>query len=175
MKMPLLATLAAMTASCRDPRAGGEAPAPPSPDVWLRGSVDERLAQVSRHLRGFDVAMVETGHRYGELWWAGRDRNWPYAAYQLDKIGLAIGHGLERRPKRAASARMLEGPVAALRAAIEHRDAAAFEAAFDNLTATCNACHVAEQVGFMRVAPPAHRPSPIAGAAVPGSGSGGAP
>jgi hypothetical protein len=142
--------------------------APPAADTWLRGSVDERFAQVSKHLRGLDVAMVETGYRYGELYWAGRDGNWDYALYQLGKIETAVATGIERRPKRAASARMREEPMRAMEAALESRDAAAFEPAFATLTATCNACHAAEQVAFIHISAPTTRGSPVAAAAAPG-------
>lgn len=48
--------------------------------------------------------MVETGHRYVELYWAGEDGNWEFAKYQLEKIKHTIELGIERRPKRAVSA-----------------------------------------------------------------------
>src|SRR5690606_15846238 len=60
-----------------------------------------------KQFRGFDNAMVETGYRYQELYWAGQDENWEYADYQLEKIKIAIENGLERRPKRAKSAEHL--------------------------------------------------------------------
>jgi hypothetical protein len=84
---------------------------PAEPDrsgEWLRGDVDARFAQVARHLCGLDMAMVEIGYRYGELYHAGRNGNWDFAAYQRGKIELALANGVARRPKRAASARMLE-------------------------------------------------------------------
>lgn len=159
----VLAGVIAALAAC-DPtkRATNDPPAePPAPDTWLRGSVDERFAQVSKHLRGFDVAMVETGYRYGELCWAGRDGNWEYALYQLGKIETAVANGVERRPKRAASALMLEEPARAMKVVLEARDAAGFEPAFATLTATCNACHAAEQVAFIHIAAPTIRVSPV--------------
>jgi hypothetical protein len=141
------------------------APAAPAADPWIRGTVDERFALVEKHLRGFDVAMVETGYRYGELYWAARDRSWEYATYQLQKIETAIRNGIERRPKRAASARMIDEPIARVRTAIEQRDGAALDDAFTALTATCNECHVAEKVAFIHVAPPVERHSPVIPAA----------
>ena len=46
------------------------------------------------------------------------DRNWGYADYQLRKIETAIANGVERRQhRRGASAKMLDGAVAPLRAA----------------------------------------------------------
>jgi hypothetical protein len=82
MKLMCLAVLPALLAcaSCAPSSPGSvaqeeaSAHVPTSPrggssgDRWLRGSVDERFAQVAKHLRGFDMAMVETGHRYGELY-----------------------------------------------------------------------------------------------------------
>ncbi len=48
--------------------------------------------------------MVETGHRYMVLYWAGLDSNWEFAVYQLGKIQHTIELGIERRPKRGPSA-----------------------------------------------------------------------
>ena len=71
---------------------------------WIKGNEQEKLETIENRFRGFDMAMVETGYRYQELYWAGQDENWEYADYQLEKIQKAIENGLERRPKRAQSA-----------------------------------------------------------------------
>lgn len=105
---------------------------------------------VARHLRGFDMAMVETSHRYAELYWAGIDGNWGYADYQLKKIRTAVENGLERRPKRAASAQtFLTMVIPHLEEAIVHKDSAKFWNRFDTFTSTCNTCHKDEQVPFI--------------------------
>jgi hypothetical protein len=157
--------------ACRQP-SDSTAPAPseaagsarPSEgEAWLlAGTNDERFARVARQLRGFDVAMVETGYRYGELYWAGQDRNWDYAKYQVEKIRTAVRHGLERRPKRAQSAQILEGSLPGIEQAIAAKDPALFAERFTSLTATCNACHQAERVPFIHVRPPAVRISSTA-------------
>lgn len=130
-------------------------------DSWITGDTDQKFAKVAKHLRGLDVAMVEIGYRYGELSWAGRDQNWPFAAYQLDKISLALSQAVERRPKRAASAAMLDPALQAVKRAVGAKDSAGFQTAFETLTQTCNTCHATEQVPFMKVAPPQQRSSPI--------------
>jgi hypothetical protein len=142
---------------------GCNAHAPTAPTgTWLAGGGAERTAQLERHLRGFDVAMLETGYRYVELYWAGRDANWDVAAYQVEKIRLAIENGLERRPKRAVSAQsFLAGPLAATREAIAARAPELFAERFEALTAGCNACHELEKVAFFEVRPPDHRLSPL--------------
>lgn len=134
---------------------------------WLRGDIDERFALVAKHLRGFDMAMVEVGYRYTELYWAARDRNWGYAEYQLGKIEKAIANGVERRPARAQSARMLDPPINEVREALEARDGPAIDTAFETLTTTCNAWHQAERVPLVEVAPPAVRLSPVRPGAAP--------
>lgn len=146
------------------PTAAREAPAPSG--SWLQGSVDERLETIADQLGGFDVTMREIDHRYGALYFAGQDRNWGHAAYQIEEMGAALALGLQRRPARAPNAAMLGPALEAVAEAVESRDAAAFEAAFGELTATCNACHRAEGVAFLHVVPPEHRRSSIKGFAV---------
>lgn len=129
---------------------------------------DERFIRVAQHLRGFDVAMVETGYRYTELYWAGQDRNWDYARYQIDKIRTAVRNGVERRPGRAQSAQMLEGVLPGVEDAVTARDPALFTERFTALTVTCNACHQLKRVPFVHVQPPSSRMSPVAPPPVPG-------
>jgi hypothetical protein len=146
---------------CLAAGCGARSAAPPGAG-WLAGDPEAQRVQLERHLRGFDVAMLETGHRYSELYWAGRDANWDAAAYQVAKIRLAIENGLERRPRRAESARrFLAGPLAAMERAVGARDPELFAARFAELTEGCNTCHSSEQVAFLEVRPPATRRSPI--------------
>jgi hypothetical protein len=137
-------------------------PAPATSEDWLRGSEAEKFALVSKHLRGFDTTMVETGHRYIELYWAGKDRNWEFAKYQLEKIKHTIELGIERRPKRGVSAPgFLTVAVPQLAEAIEKKNADLFDERLIALTANCNACHVMEKMPFVQVKPPETRISPV--------------
>lgn len=169
MRWTIALTLAVVAAACAEPQGDAdidesaeESPRGGRGAEWLlAGSERERFERIARQLRGFDVAMVEVGYRYTELYWAGRDENWGFAQYQLEKIRTAIANGLERRPARATSARMIDAPLASVERAIEARDPAAFDRDFDQLTATCNACHRAERVEFVTVAVPTTRLSPV--------------
>jgi hypothetical protein len=134
----------------------------PVPDDWTSGADQEKMQLLSKHLRGLDVAMVETGYRYTELYWAGQDGNWDYAAYQLDKIRLVLELGIERRPKRAESARLfLTTAVPAMQKAIEKRDRVSFDAQFKIFTVACNTCHAMEKAPFMQIHLPEQRLSPV--------------
>jgi len=139
-----------------------------SAEHWLTGSESERWENTARHFRGLDQAMVETGYRYTELYWAGQDQNWDYAQYQLDKMRLSLELALERRPKRQASAAVfLQQELPAMATALETRDIQAFRPAFQALTQSCNACHQREQVAFFQVQTPTQRLSPLGGSPPP--------
>jgi hypothetical protein len=170
MRSALALLFGLATGACSRPPSQSSAPAPsqsaagaqPSEGAaWLlSGTNDERFARVARQLRGFDVAMVETGYRYGELYWAGQDQNWEFAKYQIEKIRTAVKNGVERRPKRGPSAQVLEGALSGVEDAIAAKNPALFAERFAVLTASCNACHQTEGVPFVHVRPPAIRLSP---------------
>jgi hypothetical protein len=120
------------------------------------------MRSIEAQLRGLDVAMMEIGYRFGELHFAGQDRNWDYAKYQADKLRLALELALERRPQRGASAQpFLKEDLPAPVEAIGSRDPARFEAGMERLRAACMKCHVAESVPFFTVRLPERRVSPI--------------
>ncbi len=129
---------------------------------WLTGDTQQKLETITDHLRGFDMAMVETGYRYSELYWAGYDSNWDYARYQIEKIALALDRGLERRPARAESADpFINHAIPEMENAIQSEDPDLFQREFENFTQSCNACHAAEQVPHFNVKEPETRLSPI--------------
>jgi hypothetical protein len=135
---------------------------PAGADGWLRGDENQKFETIAKQLRGFDMAMVETGYRYQELYWAARDENWEYAAYQADKIKVAVENGLERRPKRAASAQdFLNIALPEIGKAIAKRDTLHFKQAFNALTSNCIACHALEKVPYVTVKIPIERQSPV--------------
>jgi len=136
---------------------------PPSGrDGWLKGTPHEKLDVVANQLRGFDMAMVETGYRYQELYWAGTDRNWEYAEHQVEKIKQAIEYGLVRRPKRTQSAEtFLHEVLPEMEKIVKAKDSVGFLMNFEMLTKGCNACHKEEKVPYFTVNTPIHRQSPI--------------
>lgn len=129
---------------------------------WIKGTKKEQINTIEKQFRGFDNAMIETGYRYQELYWAGQDQNWEYADYQIDKIKIAIENGLERRPKRAKSAEhFLTYVLPEMKKSIESKDTVVFNKGFQALTINCNSCHAMEKVSFFTVQTPTARQSPI--------------
>lgn len=129
---------------------------------WIKGTKTEQIKTIEKQFRGFDNAMVETGYRYQELYWAGLDQNWEYADYQIEKIKIAIENGLERRPKRAKSAEyFLTYVLPEMKKSIESKDIVNFNKNFQTMTINCNNCHAIEKVPFFNVQVPKERQSPI--------------
>lgn len=156
MKLIICSFLLLFLISC------SENTAPSANGNWIKGSDQSKIESIERQFRGFDMAMVETGYRYKELYWAGQDQNWKYAKYQVQKIEKAIKNGLERRPKRAKSANFfLTQALPEMEKSIEQQDSAVFNQSFEILTQNCNACHAMENVSYFTVKLPLDRPSPI--------------
>jgi hypothetical protein len=122
---------------------------PPTP--WLKGTTDERFAQIERHLRGLDSTMAEIGYRYGELLSAAKTRNWDYAQYQTEKIDLSLRLAIERRPKRTKSSEpFLNECLPEVMRAIKSKNGGALDTAMVNLHAGCVQCHKSEDVLYFK-------------------------
>jgi hypothetical protein len=131
-------------------------------DGWLTGDSRQKFETVANHLGGFGRAMWEVDYRFQELYWAGRDENWEYAAHQIEELEETLEDGLERRPARAQSAQQfLTVALPGLEEAIEKRSPELFESRFTVLMNTCNSCHVLEEMQFIRVGIPTLKRSSI--------------
>ena len=104
--------------------------------------------------------------RHDKLWFAGEKRNWPLAAYEIDELQEGLDDAVKYHPTHDKVPEPLErlvprytsSPLQQLHAAVEAKDKAAFETAFDALTAGCNECHKASSFGFNVVKRPAAPP-----------------
>jgi len=105
---------------------------------------------------GLGEIMTFTQLRHAKLWMAGAAGNWDLAAYETDELEEGFQDVVTYHPTHKDAPlpvseilpAMTQAPLAALRAAISRRDQAAFEVAFDSLTAGCNSCHLALKFGF---------------------------
>jgi len=112
------------------------------------------------YIPGLEQFMSLIQNEHAKLWYAGRARNWPLAAYQLSEIKEVMSDAQDLVPtfKDLPLADMLDavitGEIARLEQAIDGKDAAAFDAGFDKLTAACNACHKATGNNFIVIQRP---------------------
>jgi hypothetical protein len=103
--------------------------------------------------------MGATQLRHFKLWYAGEARNWELASYEVGQIedGFFNAARLYRNIP-VEKINMIDEPLMALDSAIKARDEARFASAFADLTATCNACHRAANVGFITMQIPISSP-----------------
>jgi hypothetical protein len=103
--------------------------------------------------------MGATQLRHVKLSFAGKQRNWPLAAYELGQIKASfedVGTLYPGIP--IADMSNMADPVRLLGEAIAARDGTKFDRAFVALTQACNACHQAIDRGFIVVQVPTSSP-----------------
>lgn len=124
---------------------------------WLldEANHEARFKKLETYLRGFDQPMWEVGQRYEFMHQALQRNNYDLAAYHWKKIKKTIENGLMKRPARAANAEqiLLNTTWKAVNDALLTKQPEQAWKGFQQATAACMACHVAENVAFMNDQP----------------------
>jgi hypothetical protein len=113
---------------------------------------------------GLGEIMTLTQMRHLKLWFAGAAKNWELADYELDELKEGFDDAIKYFPMKddipvaRLVATTLLPVLPELKSAIDARNGAKFAAAFDKLTAACNACHQAAKHGFIVIQRPATSP-----------------
>jgi hypothetical protein len=100
-----------------------------------------------------DLMTMTVQPRHIKIALGGRERNWAYARYELHELQEAFERVVRVWPKYRGLPlggmidAIVAGPMDELGKAIDGKDAAAFDAAYGKLTAGCDACHQAANVG----------------------------
>jgi len=121
---------------------------------------DAKPAAPKVYIPGLEQFMNVILTEHNKLWFAGRARNWPLAAYELGEIKEVMSDVQDYVPvfKSLPLAEMMDAVVvkeiADLEKAIEAKDQKAFAVGFDRLTAACNACHQGTENGFVVIKRP---------------------
>lgn len=101
--------------------------------------------------------MLELQIRHARLWFAGTGGDWTLAAFQLGELREALDAIVETnpdhetiQPERLADVlpAMMKPSLKNLQDAIDARSPEKFGVAYDQLTASCNACHTAHSFTF---------------------------
>jgi hypothetical protein len=131
---------------------------------WLvRLGADARVRATERQFRGFAPTMAEVAYRYTELYFAGAEGNWDYAAHMIHALEDAVAAGLQRRPqhRKNAEAMFLKATLPPVADAVKRKDPELFKQRVEALRASCTACHAAEGVAFIRIGVPTVRHNPV--------------
>ena len=107
--------------------------------------------------------MLELQIRHARLWQAGQARNWVLTQFQLAELRESFAGIVETNGEHAAlqpqklsevMPAMVDPALEQMQAAVDARDGAKFDAAYDALSASCNACHAAAGHGFLVIQRP---------------------
>ncbi len=121
------------------------------------GNQEKASAEETEALPHLSEIMVRQQMRHIKLWFAGDASNWPLADYEIDQlkdgfdeIGKLLGGDIAQQH--------IGGAVARLEKAIDAKDHEEFVAAFDRLSAGCNACHRTLDHAFIVIQRPVQLP-----------------
>ncbi|MBD9363735.1 hypothetical protein [Methylomonas fluvii] len=115
---------------------------------------------------GLGEIMAQTAARHTKLWFAGQERNWELAAYEIDELheGFADAgkyhptHKEIKQPIPELIARYMDKPLAGIEQAIKDKNLQGFIDNYNGLTAACNTCHQSTAFGFNVVVQPNFNP-----------------
>ncbi len=107
-----------------------------------------------------DLMTMTVQPRHIKLALAGREKNWPYAKYELHELQesfervVRVWPRFKGLPLDGMMDAITKGPMAEVSQAIEEKSSEKFTAAYDQLTEGCNACHQAANVGLVVIKVP---------------------
>jgi hypothetical protein len=97
--------------------------------------------------------------RHIKLWSIGKARNWDLLNYEAKKLeDDLVAAALFYRNLPVENITLVDKPLRRLMEAAEKKDYSLYARAFDELTAGCNSCHVAGQVGYIHIQVPRSSP-----------------
>jgi hypothetical protein len=106
--------------------------------------------------------MADVDYHFSSLWFAGRNANWPLAAFYLGEVRAHLNWAVRVRPvRKLASGADLElrpilqgvegSGLADVEGAIEKHDRRVFELAYRRTMGQCYACHQAAEKPYLRL------------------------
>ena len=125
-----------------------------------------RQPQETGYVPGLGELMSAQQMRHAKLWFAGENRNWRLASYEVDELREGFADVVKLHPMLENShipvsqlvPTIIGGPLNAVGAAVQAQDQPRFEGAYDKLTTACNSCHQAANFGFNVVKRPTEPP-----------------
>ncbi|MDO8687062.1 MAG: hypothetical protein Q7K41_00575 [Dehalococcoidales bacterium] len=155
--------LLALLAACAGP-AGTTGPAGPAGALGkdadmteVNKAIDARFTTVDRKLPlwaiqpGTAPRMIELTLYFNNMWFGAQAGNWDLARFEAYRAEETVKGVYVTRPAREAVLKAWADPnLAALIKAIESKDKAAFEKAYDTAIAGCNGCHAGSEGGPLK-------------------------
>jgi hypothetical protein len=127
----------------------------------LQSRIDNLQQQLNHTYKpGLGEFMLGIQEHHAKLWFAGINKNWELADFEVHEIGESIDDIKQYctdRPE-VKSIGIIDPAISSISAAIKQKDVTAFKKGFVDLTANCNNCHKDNQHGFNVITIPANVP-----------------
>jgi len=141
------------------------ADAKPSADATEIAALKARIADLEKRVPAPELGqqMLELQIRHDRLWWAGQAGNWNLAYFMIGELGEALrgieetnGEAPELQPEKLSQVMpsIMNPAIRTVQQALEKKDKAAFAKAFDQLSASCTACHKVAGADFLQIQRP---------------------
>ena len=117
----------------------------------LQKEVDSlRTKLANAYKPGFGDFMLAVQIHHAKLWFAGQNKNWELADFELHEIRETLDDIRSYQPERKESALLpdLYANIDSLSTAVKAQNEAAFKHNFIDLTHACNSCHRSTNHGF---------------------------
>jgi hypothetical protein len=106
--------------------------------------------------------MIEVSDRYKNLYFAAKQGNWGFAAYQTEEIEEAMERLALLKPElKERLEDFVETGLEPVEEAVETKDWARFADAFEHMRGRCVACHVDNGQPYIQVKRPIQATSPV--------------
>lgn len=128
--------------------------------VVMQYEIDSLQKALQNVKPGLGELMLSVQIHHAKLWFAGKNRNWKLANFEIDEIKEQIEKAavIETERPEIKSLPMINGPLDSVSNAILKGDSARFISAYNLLTNTCNSCHRAVNFEFNEVKIPDSAP-----------------
>lgn len=163
---PYLALASCVAATCATfAFAATESTQKPTPDSGEIAALQAKVAALEQRLPAPELGrqMLELQIRHDRLWWAGGAGNWNLAYYMVSELGETLrgieqtnGDAPELQPEKLSEVMpsIMDPAIRTVQTALEKKDKAEFAKAYDQLSASCNACHAKAGVAFLHIQRP---------------------
>ena len=121
-------------------------------------SLEKKVAATYKPGLGEFMSSIQVHH--AKLWFAGKNKNWELADFEMHEIAETLDAIKEYQSEREESKKvdMLKPSLGAVKDAIDKKDSSLFKSSYLLLTNTCNNCHKAVNFGFNVVKVPETAP-----------------
>src|SRR6516165_11888386 len=114
--------------------------------------LQKEINEVKSVLPKFAIPMREVGDRFQNMYFAAKGGNWALAAYMSKYMNAAMNPASLTKPAEHPIWKgFYEGAFAPVNKGLQAKDFNAFEAAYSEVSKSCNGCHQAMGYGFIQV------------------------